>query len=929
MLTFNDHNKFTWANFKQALLAILLIICFAFGVLFISGKTLIANSDALNQHVQVFAKFHEYLITFLQHPKQFGTWDWTLSNGTDWYSAFSYYILGDPLGYLMIFFDQQHTILGYQLIVLLRYGLAGLAVAYLGIKFGVTNRWLPVLIVTYLGSLFGVYGVINQSLFLNAMIGLPLLIVGIEKYFSAGHFKLLIISVALTVASNFYWGIILAEIVLAYAVVTYLVNYRQKDWLKTWRWLIIYVLIGIMIASLVLLPMIMYLLSSPRNGSGLQEILSLYPLEYYLKLLTLPFGIFGIAQPSSFWLQGTASAVNTFGFIWILINRRKNKVALTLLIIIIWLLILPASAVLLTVGNVPTNRWMFSYYLLTAVLGVNLLSQRGSISQYQQTSIKWMLLIGVSGYLFLSYINEIPLAQEIGYLVTLAIMTYYLLNNTHRWARPRVEWIIFFGVVVTMMMQLYLPSNRQEVLAMLSPDRIKEIVIAPTGLENKFSPQTSARTEFANGTRTEHNELFINTFLTNAHATGLYLSTANPAMIDFSNQLAIISGRTVNPLRNLDNRFFLTNYFGVNQIVSSPGNKAAFYPGLEKIAQGKTLNLYHNKYAFPIVWQTKTSYAEKVYQKSNPIIKQNLLGMGNLATKHADSKMQPPIIGLEQLLPTATLQQVTKSQHVKKQPDKIIATQTLAMGRLNHTVTVKITNTNSTVNLQLPQYALQGELLVYLAKMKFKPLTLKEINQYQPKANWKQKYLYRNDGYTITLDTGQRVVDFEQASTSAGAFYQLRKDGVLNFGVPNKSPQRIIMHFNKPGTYRFNIKVYNQQLNVRSLQKITQIHQQQLQNVKLNYAGVTGQVTSNATRWLGSNIPYSKGWTATVAGNKVPVEKVNGAFLGIKVSHAKGATVNLKYETPGLKLGVVITIIGWIMFGGLIMLRKRQISVAK
>lgn len=921
MLIFNDENKFSWRILLQTCCTIIVAIFLLFGILLLSGKTLISSSDALNQHVQIFAKFHEYLVTFLQHPKLFGTWDWTLSNGTDWYSAFSYYILGDPLGYLMIFFDAQHTIIGYQTIVLIRYTLAGISVVYFATKFGIPNKWIPIIVMTYLSCLFGIYGVLNQSLFLNAMIYLPLLIVGVEKYFATHSFKLLVVSVALTVASNFYWGIILGEIVAIYAIVTYIFNHKNRQWIRTWGGLIGFVLLGILIASGVLLPMVIYLLNSPRNGSGFKELFSIYPIEYYLKLLTLPFGMLGVTQPSSFWLQGTASAVNTLGFIWIWINRQQNRTAFTLLMIILGLLLIPAAAVILTIGNVPTNRWMFAYYLLTAVLGVHLLTQKGNLSKKQLNQIKYWLIFGTSFYLILANINQISIPQQVGYLATLTLMVGYLFTNYLFFSSKYIPIVIFIAIVATVCAQLYLPINRQQVLPMLSDKAVTEIIKHPTGLEKDYANDILARTAFANGSRTENNAMFINTFLTNAHATGLYLSTANPAMIDFSSKLAILSGRTVNPICNLDNRFLLTNYFGANQIVSSNGNKAVTYPGLVKRASVGHLNLYHNEYAFPVMWQTNLLYKQKYFEHANPVEKENLLGLGQLAIP-GNNNSKPKIQGLERIKLDSYLNQAIETKLEKNKSIKVVRKKVTPLQVGNKTTKVIITSRASVIKLRLPRVIPKGELMLYLNDVHFTPPSLtSKVNQ-QPTLSWRQKYLYQNDGFTLTANTGERKVDFEQLSTASGAFYQLRQSGVFNFGIPRKMPKEITLSFNKPGTYTFNVQVYNQRLNAPILKQIKSVQLNSLRDIKPNYHGISGVITSPGNSWIGTNIPYSKGWSATVGEKAVPITKVNADFVGINVKNAQGQKLRLIYQTPGLLIGYLLAGCGIVLFS-LLIVRQR------
>ena len=54
------------------------------------------------------------------------------------------------------------------------------------------------------------------------------------------------------------------------------------------------------------------------------------------------------------------------------------------------------------------------------------------------------------------------------------------------------------------------------------------------------------------------------------------------------------------------------------------------------------------------------------------------------------------------------------------------------------------------------------------------------------------------------------------------------------------------------------------------------------------------------------SVPYDDGWTATVNGEPVRIEKANVGFMAVRVP-AGEATIRFDYETPSLKLGLLIT----------------------
>ena len=68
----------------------------------------------------------------------------------------------------------------------------------------------------------------------------------------------------------------------------------------------------------------------------------------------------------------------------------------------------------------------------------------------------------------------------------------------------------------------------------------------------------------------------------------------------------------------------------------------------------------------------------------------------------------------------------------------------------------------------------------------------------------------------------------------------------------------------------------------------------------------TATVRRDAPNLVFFSIPYDKGWTAYVNGAEVHIEKVNVGFMAVAVDSGV-SEIEFRYETPGLKLGIIIT----------------------
>lgn len=97
---------------------------------------------------------------------------------------------------------------------------------------------------------------------------------------------------------------------------------------------------------------------------------------------------------------------------------------------------------------------------------------------------------------------------------------------------------------------------------------------------------------------------------------------------------------------------------------------------------------------------------------------------------------------------------------------------------------------------------------------------------------------------------------------------------------------------------------YNQQINA--------LKENTLQNVSFKTNKISGNIALNKKKILCLSIPYSTGWTAYVDGKKTEILPANTMFMALPLSEGNHSIV-LKYCTPGLKAGLVISLVGLIL----------------
>ena len=76
--------------------------------------------------------------------------------------------------------------------------------------------------------------------------------------------------------------------------------------------------------------------------------------------------------------------------------------------------------------------------------------------------------------------------------------------------------------------------------------------------------------------------------------------------------------------------------------------------------------------------------------------------------------------------------------------------------------------------------------------------------------------------------------------------------------------------------------------------------------------GFTAVVERDKENLVFFSVPYDEGWSATVNGSPVEVEKVNAGFMAVLVPEGE-STIRFTYITPGLENGIIITLLSAII----------------
>ena len=148
-------------------------------------------------------------------------------------------------------------------------------------------------------------------------------------------------------------------------------------------------------------------------------------------------------------------------------------------------------------------------------------------------------------------------------------------------------------------------------------------------------------------------------------------------------------------------------------------------------------------------------------------------------------------------------------------------------------------------------------------------------------------------------------------------YYVYRPWRTVCAGYSSSPLKSITFEFPERGSYSFDdLRVISQSMDACD-QYVSGLTEHTLVDVDMHYLGkrsaattyVTGTITLDERGILCTQIPYSDGWRVVVDDVEADLVRVNTMFCGVELSSGIHR-IEFQYETPGLKVGILLAIAG-------------------
>jgi len=199
-----------------------LLPVFLLGAVFFSmkvhplGNTSLFTCDLFHQYAPILAELRSKIVS---GESLFYTWN--MGMGTNFWAIISYYG-ASPLNLILIFFPEAYLSDAVTLMILIRTGLSGLFFSLL-LKRKDGTEGTPALALSTAYALCGyVLAYFWNLMWMDAVVLLPLVVLGLWKLFSGDRPRLYVISLFLVIFSNFYTGFFVCLFLVLFAPALYM-----------------------------------------------------------------------------------------------------------------------------------------------------------------------------------------------------------------------------------------------------------------------------------------------------------------------------------------------------------------------------------------------------------------------------------------------------------------------------------------------------------------------------------------------------------------------------------------------------------------------------------------------------------------------------------------------------------------------------------
>ncbi|RDU23492.1 YfhO family protein [Anaerosacchariphilus polymeriproducens] len=846
------------------------------------------RADGYSQHFPTMVylgKYYREILENLSHGRfTLPMYDFTVGMGQNIIGVLNYYGLGDIFLLLSTFVTEQNAESFYKFFILLRMFLCGISFTCFCFYMNKPKKLAIIGSVCYVFCGFAVFSGIRHPYFLNPMIFLPIIIIGIDKVLKGKRPFLFIFTVFLSACAGFYFFYMETIMIFIYALIRYVALYRKKSlahFAKVAGKALGYYLIGISLSGVILFPALEQFFTSSRANDSVNQIpisklLFYSPIEYgyeYVNFISAP----------AIWSCIGMTAITMLAVIILFCKKRKIYWQLQFGCMIGFLLLLiPLGGYILNGFSYVANRWTFAFAFLLAYVITCMIPKLMNLKK------KEVFLLGAATLVYTVVV--FGLAVKYTKLCTFAVGMLWVFYGTtllFTWLNKRMKSKLVKNIQILVILSLVVINCIANIR--ITCDKKCDNYVS-SFLENKTALSTTKETTKLLQEVKDNQDFYRVDAVNKSHVNEGMISNYNGLSAYFSLLNSNIP-RTLTELKcspdvplphkieGVDQRTILETLLGTKYLTTKDSKKIPY--GFEKVhinsSNSNGLEIYENKNALPFGYTYSSMISQEEYQKKSVLEKQ------------------------ESLLQTAVISNASKKDLLKYRDLIQNPILTNNMKELNYTMSFKDVKWEKDGALRVNK---KGASI----KLHFDGVPNSEtylcINGLDSNSSGIEKFALK-----IKSQGNKKSVN---VTSDIYNWYTGNQDYMINLGYSREGKDSLTILFPQKGKFKLkNIQLYAYTF-LDYENQVNELRKETLQNLAIETNKVSGTIQLTKPKLLCMSMEYDKGWSVYVDGKKETTCMVNGMFLGVMLEEGNHE-IECRYMTPGLPAGLISSMIGLVI----------------
>jgi len=908
-------------NVKSSLLFVLVYtVVFAGVAAFVfrafKNHSFIWQSDGIGQHIRILEFWGNLLRDFVKNPSQgLEMWSWNIGYGESTRTILNNIAsVGDPFALLAVFFAPEKTELLYNITVILRFYFIGICFFVFCTQTGFSRVSSFAGCFCYAFCGFSLIAIVRHPAFSLSIMYLSLICAGIERYYKQKKPVLLIISTCLAAAGGYYFFFMVTVLVIVYTFARFFHYYKGKRIIKNFIAEILKISglysLGILMAGFFVLPTILYFFEGVRKDSLNPYVETMYAYSsYHYKVL---FESFAMNVNGSSWGYFSFTLFSAFAVIAIIFMKKHRSFKFILAVFTMFYMI-PAFGYILTGFTYASNRWIFGYAFVVAIITMLVLDEQKNWGE-RERKVALVMLIGYPAFTVVVFSTMTKRIMIYG-LVAATTAACFFISDSYvvKMMRKGIQRVFernfkitdkFFSllekrstlvpviIMVGILMNIGFTSNSlynfslgNYVSEFLEKDRYEDMKSNEiAGLLPEIEDDSFYRADRQNPGGIYELSIWNDSMVHNYRGTSIYLSGSR-YMFDFNEAFNIPKYESSHHYMSLDGRVIPNALAGVKYF-ASPKSEEAYLPYGFKPYDDKGDNII-----------LKSDFALPVGYAYDSFIKESDFEL--LSEVNRDDNMMQSVILPDSYVPSSGMKKASTVDTGSEIPCAVSFSENMEQ--------------EFDTNLSL----VRGGFMEFV----FSPgsgetyFEIKDINFPE------DKYL------TISFEIGDISKSFSLKDYTDN-WRLKRENALINLGMLPQEEQTLKLTFSTSAPFSFSsMRIVNKDLSAFE-KNVAERMENGLQNVESSRNKLSGTITTDSPKLLAFSIPANKGWSAKVNGKDASLIPANVSFFAIPIEAGENF-VELSFETPGIKAGAVLsitTLITVICLSVILSVKKRKIS---